>query len=151
MGKKINFKSMSRYLGLIIRPISSLKSRFQWYNRERKFLTFLGEIKDLKDKTSKSEEIFIIVQPWLLTPLPWYLISLAIAFHFYGKRVCIIWDDTCFGIDNWYERFQQNSISHIIRKMPKYIGHLRLSDSAESSEKLASTFHGFRYIHPKST
>jgi hypothetical protein len=65
----------------------------------------------------------------MLTPLPWYLISLACAFYYYGREVIIVWDDTVsdFAMNKWCQRFQQNSIRRVMQRIPNFIKCVPLS------------------------
>lgn len=130
--------------GVFIRKILGLfkllHGLFLWYKRERAFRSFLNNIKDHSINSTSSDEILVVIQPWHLTPFPWYLIVLAIKFHFYGKTVCIVWDDTGFGIDKWYVRLEQKSIHHVIERIPKYIKCIRLSQCSKSENNMPSSF-----------
>lgn len=109
----------------ILRPLWSC---FLWYRQEREFARFVSRLK-LNQVETGSEEVLFIVQPWLLTPLPWYIISLSITFYMAGKKVIIIIDDTILGISKWEESYQKASILRIIKKLPAYICWQKLSET----------------------
>ena len=85
---------------------------------------------------SGSDEILIVLQPWALTPLPWFLISLAIGLHLYGKKIRIITDDSGSGDQTWPERYQQRSINRVIKLLPNWIHHQKLTDFSKGDETL---------------
>ena len=134
----------------IKKVFNSLRLRFLWYNHENDFARFLSKIKTHKLNSSQ-EEILIIIQPWSLTPLPWYLISLGVAFHLYGKRVRIIFDDTGFGNNDREERFQQNSISRILKKIPSFIKSQKLTDFIITEDSLPSSLRFDRLVKKNKT
>jgi len=124
------------------RILSTLRAIFVWLKRERKFKKFLDRVRDISDHENKSGVILIVIQPWLLTPLPWYLIAVAFAFHFSGKNVNIIWDDmnTDFSVRNLLCVLQQNSIRRIIKIIPHFIKCMRLSDYSDIEVSLPPSF-----------
>lgn len=136
-------KNGSGFLSTDIRRVlRPLRSAFEWYKRERNFVKFLDKIKYVSDHTGRADEILIVIQPWLLTPLPWYLITLAYVFHLSGKKVNIVWDDTDtnFLINRRFQHLQQKSIRRIIKRLPPFIHCRRLSDYTESDVLLPPSF-----------
>ena len=134
----------------MLRLLNPLRSRFLWYKQENDFARFLSKI-DTHALNSGEKEILIIIQPWTLTPLPWYLISMGIAFHFHGKRVRIIFDDIGLGVDHRQERFQKKSISRILKKIPTFIKFQILSEFIPAGEALPLSFDLDRLVRKNKT
>lgn len=118
------------YLLALINPI---RTRLNWKKDEKRFIDFLSKVK-IEDNRSVSKEVLIVIQPWALTPLPWYLISLAIAFHYFGRSVRIIFDDLGYGMHGWAESLQQDSINRVLKKLPSVIKWEKLSDFSVRTE-----------------
>ena len=46
--------------------------------------------------TNQGQITGVVVTPWVSTPVPWYSLALAMGLAQRGRRVQIIWDDSCF-------------------------------------------------------
>ena len=139
-------------LSIIYRPKTALLSffsRVKWYKEEQKFKRFLRKTK--KYNSNLVDEITIVIQLWSLTPLPWYLISLGIAFHFYGKRVRIIFDDSGLGTLDWEEEYQREGIRRILKKLPSWISYQTLSDFQESQKPFPQSLNIKRLVRKNMT
>jgi hypothetical protein len=121
------------------RLFNILRCFFIWNKQERSFRAFLRKIKNL-EQNSCENEIIIVIQQWTFTPLPWYLISLGIAFHLYGKRVRFIFDDTKLGISYSEEKFLNNSILRVLKRVPLSIPFQKLSSFNETEAYVDQTF-----------
>ncbi len=140
------FKIIQTFRRVIHKPFCFVRSRAVWHKREQNFREFLSKIKDYKANSSDTNEIAIVIQPWLLTPLPWYLLFLAYAFYRHGKKTIVVWDDmnSDFKKGKWQQRFQQNSIRRVLQMMPKVIKYVSLSTYA--NKKLLKTYSSFEHL-----
>ena len=118
---------------LLIRMIPQIRllelgSICDWYKRTNAYKKFLNKT-IYEVPICGGEFIFIVIQPWLFTPLPWYFITLAMAFQLRGKKVCLIFDDTysCSGIHRFFFKIQERSISKILHNVDGVIESICLS------------------------
>lgn len=70
---------------------SAVRRAVDWRRRESIFRHFLLKGPALLAPTG--EPIVVLVQPWLLSDVPWYSLLLALGIRQRGRRVVIVWDD----------------------------------------------------------
>ena len=124
--------SLQKTKKLLIRMIPQIRllqsgSIYNWYKRTNAYKKFLNQI--VNDvPVCEGDFIFIIIQPWLFTPLPWYFITLAMAFQLRGKKVCLVFDDTySYAGMRFFFKIQECSISKILRNVDGVMESIYLS------------------------
>ncbi len=95
----------------------------RWLQREQAFRRFLTN--SPRVPSSRGQPICFVVQPWVATPVPWFVLSLALAVRQRGQAVQVLWDDTGFNAWRPLEMLQQRSIGAVLRASD--IDYLRLS------------------------
>jgi len=140
----------------LVKKLWSLRQVRLWRRRERAFLDFLRRWPASEGKVSAGQEVWVIIQPWLGTPLPWYLLVLALGLSRRGRKVKVVWDDTALSPDVALQRQVQRSIGRIFSGLPASLDAVRLSEipswpdeplSADAYQRLAylnsiMRFHG---------
>lgn len=83
----------SRLRGVLRRipRASMLRRAADWRRRERMFRYFVARVAAPPAQTGKP--IAVVVQPWLLSDVPWYSLLLALGTRQRGRQVVIVWDD----------------------------------------------------------
>lgn len=114
----------------ITQPIQIINDEYQkWKRSELKFVEFLDKWNNIP-KLSKelNGDIAIVIQPWLRTATPWFMIAIGLFFYQMSKKVTIVLDDLEFGNDKLFYFFQINSIKKILSLLPDSIKIIELSD-----------------------
>jgi hypothetical protein len=124
----------------VLRPLLLLRDIWAWNKLEKAFRDFLRRWSPVSDRKSSENTVWIVVQPWLSTPLPWFMLALALAIYQRGCKVRVIWDDTGFGIHEPIRQQIQRSIGRILTMLPETIDKVRLSD-VHPVEKLTISEH----------
>src|SRR5688500_10432752 len=75
-----------------VRAALPLRQVLDWRRRERLFKAFVSRISSLPSDIARPR-IAVVVQPWLLSDVPWYSLLLAFGLRRRGCRVVLIWDD----------------------------------------------------------
>ena len=91
---------------------SAVRRAVDWRSRERIFRHFLLKGPALLPPTG--EPIVVLVQPWLLSDVPWYSLLLALGIRQRGRRVVIVWDDIPWDIGLTADRMVNASIARAL-------------------------------------
>lgn len=134
-------QKIKKFLIRMIPQIRLLQSGniYNWYKRANAYKKFINKtVSDVP--VCDGNFIFIIIQPWLFIPLPWYFITLAMAFQLQGKKVYLVFDDTCSysGIHRFFFKIQERSISKILRNVDGVIESIYLSRFLSERSALVS-------------
>jgi hypothetical protein len=100
----------------------------RWRNSERQFKRFLFPLPAMP-AVREGPPIGIVIQPWVLTPLPWFMITVGVLFRSLGHPVVLLWDDLPFGPDSISRRVMQKSLERMLTALSPYLPFYRLSDS----------------------
>lgn len=92
-----------------------LRRIIDWHRRERLFLSFLARMPASPDPGGAP--VAVVVQPWLLTDVPWYSLLLAFGIRQRGRRVVLIWDDIPWDIGIAADRMVNASIERVLGRL----------------------------------
>ncbi len=112
---------------------NSIRDYFNWKKQENEFLKFIQKLNKC-EYNNDHKEVLLVIQPWALTPLPWFLVSLGVGFHIFGRKVRLIIDDSKSGNNTWSERYQLRSINRVLKQLPDWISYHKLSDFRGTEE-----------------
>jgi hypothetical protein len=85
--------------------------------------------------TQDGPPVGVVVSAWVSTPMPWYLIMLAIGLARRGRRVVVIWDDSEF--PEWNVVAQNRTVERVLDYVGRYLPVIRLSDEMASPASVA--------------
>jgi len=115
----------------LLGPASILRRAKQlgrWRRRERLFRRFLSRIAPTPTASTETVPVAVLVQPWLLSDVPWYSILLAHGIARRNRSVLIIWDDLPWSGDDVGERMVNASIARTLESSKTGWPVFRLSD-----------------------
>lgn len=90
------------------------------------FLQFLKNC-NLSSSDSVNSPVGIVVSPWLLSPVPWYSLTIAIGLAKKGKHIVLIWDDTHFPEPSFSVKLQNLCIGYVLDYLRQFFPVIRLS------------------------
>lgn len=93
-----------------------LNQELRWRGRERRFRRFLAAIPAAPSAAS-GEVVAVVVQPWLLSDIPWYSVLLAHGLARRDRNVVIVWDDLPWR-GNADEALVNGSIGRVLEDLP---------------------------------
>ena len=91
---------------------SAVRRAVDWRRRERIFRHFLSRVAAWPAPTG--EPIVVLVQPWLLSDVPWYSLLVALGIRQRGQRVVIVWDDLPWDTGLAADRMVNASIGRVL-------------------------------------
>jgi len=98
-----------------------------WCRREQAFRKFLQSWTSAPSEMQKSQECWVIIQPWMETPLPWFMVTLALMLRRRGRRIRLIWDDTGFGANTVFQWYVKKSLGRVLAILSRSIESVCLS------------------------
>jgi hypothetical protein len=92
---------------------------YSWIKNEQLFRRFINRLylNNNEVNNKKNKLIYIVLHPWFFSALPWFLITLGLAYLKQGKEVVFVIDDTFIYRLDWQFYVQLNSIKRIIEKL----------------------------------
>ena len=121
--------------GILIRPIGIINKYFAWKKTESEFLEFIEKWKSKRDWTNELRgNIAVVIQPWVMTATPWFLIAIALFFTQSNRKVTIILDDYKFVSDKLFFNIQLKSIKKVLSSLPRQIKIIELRNLRKNAK-----------------
>ena len=118
--------------------MKSFSHLINWLSREKAFAKFLRRYSAPLVFPEQKGECWCVVQPWLHSAVPWFVITVALGLSQREWRVRVVWDDTGFGPNTISQRMVQGSISRVLKKLPHSIRQTWLSKVLPAEDGLLS-------------
>lgn len=108
---------------------NSITPLWYWIKNKRLFGRFVSRLSKERKHSDKKDNktIYIILQPWLFTVLPWYLIVLGLNLYRNNRNVIYVIDDTDLYYYEWKFQYQLNDIKKAIARLEVPIKAILLS------------------------
>ena len=111
----------------LVARLSDVRARWVWRRREQAFRRFLNRVR-WPAADARGGDVLVVVEAWLATPLPWFMLTVAAGLAARGRRVRIVRDDVSCGPDTATRGYEQHSIRAVQASLPSAVQRILLSD-----------------------